>query len=132
MTTTTTESYEGQHDGGETRRQAEAQGPEAVEQYERSVMQLLAFSGVCPAGFNWFNMRGGYICLGGNHWMSHQAIDDYFDGRDPTPRVEFLNFADLGRWFGALTTVHPPAELVPAGTSMIHWTYMQQLAARGG
>ncbi|KAI6825709.1 hypothetical protein KC340_g12888 [Hortaea werneckii] len=129
-TATTTESYEGQHDGGETRRQAEAEGPAAVEQYERRVMHLLAYAGSCPAGFNWFNMRGGYICRGGNHWMSHRAIDDYFRGRDPTPRIEFVNIGDLTTYANA--TVHPPAGLGSACSAIGHWTYMQQLAVCGG
>ncbi|KAI6823880.1 hypothetical protein KC332_g8575 [Hortaea werneckii] len=132
-TTTTTESYEGQHDGGETRRQAEAEGPAAVEQYERRVMQLLAYSENCPAGLNWFNMRGGYICLGGNHWISHRAIDDYFGGKDPTPRMEFLNFLGFDG-YNPPATVHPPTELGPAGIQAhgAHWLFMQRLAACGG
>ncbi|KAI7216616.1 hypothetical protein KC352_g16597, partial [Hortaea werneckii] len=132
-TTTTTESYEGQHDGGETRRQAEAEGPAAVEQYERRVIQLLAYSVNCPAGLNWFNMRGGYICLGGNHWISHRAIDDYFGGRDPTPRMEFLNFLSFDG-YNPPASVHPPTELGPAGIQAhgAHWLFMQTLAARGG
>ncbi|KAI7451932.1 hypothetical protein KC336_g2 [Hortaea werneckii] len=132
-TATTTESYEGQSDGGETRRQAEAEGPAAVEQCERRVMQLLAFSGVCPAGFNWFNMRGGYICKGGNHWMSHQAIDDYFRGRDRTPRMELVSTAGFWGGHGAYASpVHPPEGLGPAGAYLSHWNQMQFLAAQGG
>ncbi|KAI7216819.1 hypothetical protein KC333_g4620 [Hortaea werneckii] len=131
-TTTTTESYEGQHDGGETRRKAEAQGPEAVAQYERTVIQLLAYSVNCPVGFNWFNMRGGYICGGGTHWMSHKAIDDYFRGVDPTPRVESLNFFLGG--LGVRATVHAPADLGQGvrGPYAGHWAFMQALAAQGG
>ncbi|KAI6913187.1 hypothetical protein KC318_g136 [Hortaea werneckii] len=131
-TTTTTESYEGQHDGGETRRQAEAEGPAAVEQYERRVIQLLAYAVNCPAGLNWINMRGGYICGGGTHWMSHKAIDDYFRGMDPTPRVESLNFFLGG--MDARATVHAPADLGPGVTVPYagHWAYMQALAAQGG
>ncbi|KAI7537269.1 hypothetical protein KC331_g11016 [Hortaea werneckii] len=132
-TTTTTESYEGQHDGGETRRQAEAEGPAAVEQYERRVIQLLAYAVNCPAGLNWFNMRGGYICWGGNHWMSHQAIDDHFNGRNPTPRMEYLNLCGVNE-YGLPATVHPPTELGPAGAEAhyAHSYFMQILAARGG
>ncbi|KAI7505959.1 hypothetical protein KC347_g7822 [Hortaea werneckii] len=132
-TTTTTESYEGQHDGGETRRQAEAEGPAAVEQYERRVIQLLAYAVSCPAGLDWFNMRGGYVCWGGNHWMSHRAIDDYFGGRDPGPRMEFLNFGGF-EGYNLPASVHPPTELGPAGEQahLAHWYFMQSLAARGG
>ncbi|KAI7339980.1 hypothetical protein KC315_g947 [Hortaea werneckii] len=132
-TTTSTESYEGQHDGGETRRQAEAEGPAALEQYERRVIQLLAYVVNCPAGLDWFNMRGGYVCWGGNHWMSHRAIDDYFGGRDPGPRMEFLNFGGF-EGYNLPTSVHPPTKLGPAGEQahLAHWYFMQSLAARGG
>ncbi|GAB1742560.1 hypothetical protein NU219Hw_g8101t1 [Hortaea werneckii] len=132
-TTTTTESYEGQHDGGETRRQAEAEGPAAVEQYERRVIQLLAYAVNCPARLNWINMRGGYICWGGNHWMSHRAIDDYFNGRYPTPRMEDLNLVSV-QGYGLPAAVHPPTGLGPAGEQAhyAHWYFMQTLAARGG
>ncbi|KAI7369577.1 hypothetical protein KC354_g1836 [Hortaea werneckii] len=125
------EGYEGQHDGGETRRQAEAQGPEAVEQYERRVFQLLTYSGICPAGFKWFNMRGGYICGGGTHWMSHKAIDDYFSGVDRTPRVEAVNVFSFNK---RMTAVHPPTGVGPAAETAHynHWGFMRLVSSGGG
>ncbi|KAI7537428.1 hypothetical protein KC331_g10934 [Hortaea werneckii] len=126
-----TEGYEGQHDGGETRRQAEAQGPEAVEEYERRVFQLLTYSGICPAGFKWFNMSGGYICGGGTHWMSHKAIDDYFSRVDRTPRVEAVNVFSFNK---RMTAVHPPTGVGPAAETAHynHWGFMRLVSSGGG
>ncbi|KAI7283886.1 hypothetical protein KC345_g2679 [Hortaea werneckii] len=133
-TTTTTESYEGQHDGGETRRQAEAEGPAAVERYERMVADVLVSSGSCPMGVHWMNMRGGYICAAGTHWISHQAIDDYLGGRDVVPRVESVNEPpQIAGLTHPYASVHPPRAfgLAGMGPYMAHFSYMQLLAAHG-
>lgn len=65
--------------------------------------------------------------------MSHRAIDDYFDGRDPTPRMEFLNLGSV-QGDGLPAAVHPPTGLGPVGEQAhyAHWYFMQTLAARGG
>lgn len=65
--------------------------------------------------------------------MSHQAIDDHFNGRNPTPRMEYLNLCGVNE-YGLPATVHPPTELGPAGAEAhyAHSYFMQILAARGG
>lgn len=64
--------------------------------------------------------------------MSHRAIDDYFNGRCPTPRMEDLNLVSV-QGYGLPAAVHPPTGLGPAGEQAhnAHWYFMQQMAALG-
>ena len=104
-TTTRVERYEGEQAGGKTRRQAEAQGEAQLRRYERQVRVILDET-TCRAGYPWFNMKGGYLCGGGHHWLSHHELDLCFSGRKRSPQNELVHA--VTRLGGEGRVVHPP------------------------
>ncbi len=64
---------------GEHRRQAIAQGRDAVMELEQRVQTALAYSGVCPASFAWVPLKDGYICCAGLDFISSAEIDRKLD-----------------------------------------------------
>ena len=47
---------------------------EEKDRQERWALQQLRIASVCPMGFDWVRYVGGYRCVGGNHWVSHESL----------------------------------------------------------
>ncbi|KAE9365015.1 hypothetical protein N431DRAFT_95199 [Stipitochalara longipes BDJ] len=48
--------------------------PQKQQEQEEWAQQKIAQVGVCPAGFSWIRVPGGYNCHAGGHWMSDELL----------------------------------------------------------
>jgi hypothetical protein len=93
-TTTRTEKYEGANAGGKAREKAEAKGDKEVQVFERAVQKLVRRMGVCPLGQPWYNMKSGYLCAEGIHFLYHKDIDMSFERPGWIPEATYVNTFD--------------------------------------
>ena len=78
---------------GENRKKAIAEGPEAIQQLELRVQQMIAQSGVCPKLYTWIPdaEASGYMCRGGNHFISDKEIDLMLANNFYQPQPQLVN-----------------------------------------
>ncbi|KAK5114050.1 hypothetical protein LTR85_010356 [Meristemomyces frigidus] len=126
-----TERYDGERSGGKARKAAESKGLDELQQYEAKVETLLWDEDLCPAGFDWFNMHGGYLCGAGNHWISHDEIDRSLTATDvhESPHIESVNCVDDDGYCTA--AVHPPHVAHHLPMHDAHRRYMDKLQTCG-
>jgi hypothetical protein len=63
--------------GGEARRAAASKGTEALQRFDSSIESKLQqySAAICPMGFRYYRGQAGYLCGGGNHFVSHGEVD---------------------------------------------------------
>ncbi|SMQ52670.1 unnamed protein product [Zymoseptoria tritici ST99CH_1A5] len=119
--------YPGINSGGATRRAAESRGPAAVREFESVLRRGLL--GLCPAGYQWYNTHGGYICGGGHHFVLHASIDTWANNFMLFPG---MHAANIMHPFDLHTlAVHPPPVNPMEPVHFYHRTFMMQMAAGG-
>jgi hypothetical protein len=119
-TTSTTETV-----GSASRRQAATQGAAQLRQFDQDVSVKLnrMLAGTCPMGFDFYAVREGYLCGGGNHFVEHGEVEAMLK-YGIRPRLEFVN---KGQFTRAVTP--PPGDGDGSGREPAFWTVEQQLYA---
>lgn len=56
------------------REEATKRAEQAKKAEEERVQQKIRNLGICPQGFQWLKMGGGYRCAGGSHWLSDAQL----------------------------------------------------------
>jgi hypothetical protein len=123
QTTTTTSTTETV--GSASRRQAATQGAANLRQFDQNVSIKLnrMLAGTCPMGFDFYAVREGYLCGGGNHFVEHAEVEAMLK-YNRRPRLEFVN---INRFARAVTP--PPGNGDGSGREPAFWTVEQQLHA---
>ena len=105
--------------GGKARQAASAKGESELRRFDRSVEERLrmASGSSCRRGFKYYRVRDGYLCGGGNHYVSHDDVDAMVTFGMP-PFVESVN--SLG-----CRSIAPPAD---AWHERMHWTPARRIA----
>lgn len=78
--------------GGAARQAAAANGDAALRQFDQTVQQMLmrASGSVCSRGFTYWRGKDGYLCGGGNHFVSNKDVDNMVTYGVP-PYIENVN-----------------------------------------
>lgn len=48
--------------------------PSEQQKQEKWAQQKIRDIGICPAGYDWIRVPGGYNCWGGSHWMTDELL----------------------------------------------------------
>ena len=78
--------------GGSSRQQAAEKGKKELRRFDQEVSDRLkrSFDGICPAGYDYYAARQGYICGGGHHFFSHEDVEAMMKHGRP-PFMEHVN-----------------------------------------
>jgi hypothetical protein len=85
--TSTTETV-----GSASRQRAATQGAANLRQFDKDVSVKLKrmVGGTCPVGFDFYAVRQGYLCGGGNHFVEHAEVEAMLK-YGIRPRLEMVN-----------------------------------------
>lgn len=79
--------------------------------------------GTCPMGFDFYAVREGYLCGGGNHFVEYAEVEAMLK-YNICPRLEPVN---QGQFLRAVTP--PPGNGDGSGNEPAFWTVEQQVDA---
>ena len=121
MSSTTTTSTT----GGASRQQVATQGAASLRQFDQDVSVKLKrmVGGTCPMGFDFYAVREGYLCGGGNHFVEYAEVEAMLK-YNICPRLEPVN---QGQFLRAVTP--PPGNGDGSGNEPAFWTVEQQVDA---
>ena len=119
-TTSTTETV-----GSASRQRAATQGASNLRQFDKDVSIKLKrmVGGTCPAGFDFYTVREGYLCGDGNHFVEHSEVEAMLE-YSICPRLELVNG---GPSYRAVTP--PPGNGDGSGNESAFWSVEEQLDA---
>ncbi|KAM0698947.1 hypothetical protein Q7P36_000991 [Cladosporium allicinum] len=123
--TTTTSTTTTSTTGGASRQQAATQGAANLRQFDQDVSVKLKrmVGGTCPMGFDFYAVREGYLCGGGNHFVEYAEVEAMLK-YNICPRLEPVN---QGQFLRAVTP--PPGNGDGSGNEPAFWTVEQQVDA---
>jgi hypothetical protein len=119
-TTSTTETV-----GSASRQRAATQGAANLRQFDKDVSIKLKrmVGGTCPMGFDFYAVREGYLCGGGQHFVEHSEVEAMLK-YSICPRLELVNGGPPSR---AVTP--PPGDGDGSGNEPAFWSVEEQLDA---
>jgi hypothetical protein len=111
--------------GGASRQQAATQGAANLRQFDQDVSVKLKrmVGGTCPMGFDFYAVREGYLCGGGNHFVEYAEVEAMLK-YNICPRLKPVN---QGQFLRAVTP--PPGNGDGSGNEPAFWTVEQQVDA---
>ncbi|KAK5109476.1 hypothetical protein LTR62_007036 [Meristemomyces frigidus] len=79
--------------GGRARQAAAAQGQMHLQEFDLRTQEMLmsASQSACPRGYSYYKCNDGYLCGGGNHFISDEQVDMVMYGVARLPHIECVN-----------------------------------------